>query len=100
MDVDRPVPVPPEDTDEVYRKQYKMRGAGEDGLNIVVTIPPLVVAKEARKRGLTPKQFIQQFRAVATFNGFEGVFYNFEPIPDKDEVALNGDTETNDTPEG
>ena len=70
-------------TEEVYRKPYKMRGLGEDGLNIVVTIPPLVINKEARSRGLTPKQFIDQFRAIATFNGFEGVRYHFEPIPDK-----------------
>ncbi len=63
-----------------YQKLYKMRRVGEDGLNIVVSIPPEVVEKEARKRGLTIQQFVEQFRVMAEFNSFEGVHYNFQPI--------------------
>lgn len=67
-------------TDDTYTRAYKMRSLGEDGLNTVVSIPRVVIAKEARKRGMSIKEFLANFRAVAHFNGFEGVLYRFEPI--------------------
>lgn len=63
-----------------YQKIYKMRKVGEDGQNIVVSVPPEVIEREARKRGLTIDQFIERFRVVAEFNGFEGIHYNFQPL--------------------
>ncbi len=62
-----------------YRKIYKMRSLGQNGLNTVVSIPPEVIEREARKRGLTIKQFVEQYRVVAEYNGFEGIRYNFQP---------------------
>ena len=64
---------------DTYRKIYKMRITGQDGMNTVVSIPPEVIGKEARKRGLTIKEFVEQFRVVAEYNGFEGIHYNFQP---------------------
>ncbi len=66
-----------------YQKTYKMRRVGEDGLNVVVSIPPEVVEKEARKQGLTIRQFVEQFRVVAEFNSFEGIHYQFVPVEEK-----------------
>lgn len=65
----------PEDT---FQKIYKMRMVGEDGQNIVVSIPPEVLEREARKRGLAIKEFVEQFRVIAQFNSFEGVHYTFK----------------------
>ena len=61
-----------------YQKPYKMRMAGR-GSAVEVTIPLLVIEREARKYGLTVTEFIDQFRAVAHFDSFEGVYYTFTP---------------------
>ncbi len=63
-----------------YKKRYKMRALGEDGLNIVVSIPKIVIEREVGRRELTVGKFLEKFRAVAQFNSFDGVFYTFEEI--------------------
>ncbi|GAH49838.1 unnamed protein product [marine sediment metagenome] len=64
-----------------YRSRpYKMRALGTDGLNIVVSIPKVVIEREARQRGLTIEQFLQQCRAIAYYNSLDGVLYRFEGI--------------------
>lgn len=63
--------------DNVYQKTYKMRQQGREKQNIVVSIPPEIVEKEARIRNLKVDDFIQQYRVVANYNGFEGVLYKF-----------------------
>ena len=63
-----------------YKKRYRMRALGEGGLNIVVSIPRVVIEREAEKRGLTVGGFLDQFKAVAQYNSFEGVLYTFEKI--------------------
>ncbi len=55
-----------------------MRSVGEEGLNIIVSIPRQVIEREARKHKLTVKEFLSRFRAVAIYNGFEGIHYTFE----------------------
>jgi len=59
-------------------KRYKMRALGENGLNIVVSIPRVVIERQAEKHGLTVEEFRNQFKAVANFGNFEGVAYTFE----------------------
>lgn len=68
-----------------YEKSYKMRMVGEDGLNIVVSIPRTVIVKEARSQGLTLEEFLKQYRAIAQYNSFEGIHYVFKPIEQKAE---------------
>lgn len=63
-----------------YRRTYKMRTLGEDGLNIVVSIPRLVIEREARRHDLSVDEFIKQYRAVALYDGFDGIHYSFEPV--------------------
>lgn len=63
---------------DAYRKRYKMRALGPDGLNTVVSIPRVVIEREAEKHRLTVEEFRQQFRAVAQFDNFDGVHYTFE----------------------
>ncbi|MBA7582656.1 hypothetical protein ES708_24592 [subsurface metagenome] len=63
-----------------YKKRYRMRALGEGGLNIVVSIPRVVIEREAERRGLTIGEFLDQFKAVAQYNNFEGVLYTFEEI--------------------
>lgn len=65
---------------DAYKRRYKMRALGEDGLNIVVSIPRVVIEREAEKRKLTVGQFLEQFKAVAQYNNFEGVAYYFEEV--------------------
>jgi hypothetical protein len=65
---------------EPYEKEYKMRATGEDGLNIVVSIPRMVIEKQAKANGMTIPEFLEKFKAVAQFNSFEGVHYYFKPV--------------------
>jgi len=69
-----------------YKAQYKMRTTGKNGMTTIITLPPMVVEREASKRGLTVAEFIEQFRVVAHFNNFEGVFYTFEEPKQKVEA--------------
>lgn len=69
---------------DTYKRRYKMRAQGEGGLNTVVSIPRAVIEREAEKRGLSVPEFIKRHRAVAHYNSFEGVFYSFEEIPEKE----------------
>jgi len=71
------------ETRDSYKRRYKMRAVGQDGLNIVVSIPRVVIAREAEKRGLTIGEFLDQFKAVAQFDNFDGVIYTFEEIIEK-----------------
>ena len=67
---------------DAYRKTYKLRLAqGSKTNTIEVTFPYPVIEKEARKHGLTVEQFIETYQAVAQYNGFDGVLYTFEEIP-------------------
>jgi hypothetical protein len=64
---------------DAYRRVYKLRlSAGKNKNCIEVTFPFDVVDKEARKRGLSVEQFLEQYQAVAQYNGFSGVLYQFE----------------------
>ena len=60
-----------------YQKLYKMRMAGR-GNAVEVTIPLLVIEREARKNGLTVTEFVKGFRAIAHFDSFEGIYYTFK----------------------
>lgn len=68
-------------TIDAYRKTYKMRAVGSGGQTIEVSMPPEVIKREATKRGLTIQEFIDQYRAIAHYNNFDGVLYQFEEIP-------------------
>jgi len=74
---------------DAYEKYYKIRTTGEDGLNIIVSMPRIVIEKEARQKGLTIKQFIGQYHAVAQYNSFEGVRYMFKEKNKKEESNEN-----------
>lgn len=76
-----------EDLNDSYRKTYKMRSVGEDGLNIIVSIPRQVIEREARKHNLTVDKFLTQFRATALYNGFEGIHYIFERTKQGDDTC-------------
>jgi hypothetical protein len=69
-----------------YKRRYKMRAVGQDGLNIVVSIPRVVIEREAERRGLTVGEFLEQFKAVAQYDNFEGIMYTFEEV--KEEKAV------------
>lgn len=75
---------------DAYRKRYKMRALGPDGLNTVVSIPRIVIERESARHGLTVKEFREQFSAVAQFNSFDGVKYTFEEIKEVSEAAIPG----------
>lgn len=64
--------------EDTFEKRYKMRALGNDGLNTVVSIPRVVLEREAKKRGVTVEEFIAEYIIVAHFDGIEGVHYTFE----------------------
>lgn len=76
-----------------YKKRYKMRAIGQDGLNIVVSIPRVVIEREAERHELTIEGFLKQFKAIAHFDSFDGVRYTFEKIEEEAETALSSQKE-------
>ena len=70
-----------------YKKRYRMRALGEGGLNIVVSIPRMVIEREAGKRWLTIGEFLERFRAIAQFDNFDGIVYTFEETKEKEVPA-------------
>ena len=76
-----------------YKKKYRMRALGPDGLNTAVSIPRVVIEREAERHGLTIREFREQFRAVARFDSFDGIRYTFEPIEREELTALSSQKE-------
>ncbi len=74
---------------DYYKRRYKLRAVGQEGLNIVVSIPRVVIEREAEMRGLTVGKFLEQFNAVAQYDNFEGVRYTFEEIKKEEETVLS-----------
>ena len=70
-----------------YKRRYKMRAVGQEGLNIVVSIPRVVIEREAERRGLTVGEFLEQFKAVAQYDNFEGVRYTFEEVTEEKRLS-------------
>lgn len=64
---------------EVYQKTYTIRREGSKGLSYRVTIPKAFVEKEARKRGLTVDEFLDQYQAIARYNSFRGLHIDITP---------------------
>lgn len=68
-----------------YRKEYKMRLVGRQGVE--TTIPKLVIEKAAREHKLSIEEFVKNFKVVHLFNhfsSFDGA-YRFEPIKEPEE---------------
>lgn len=63
-----------------YKKEYKVRTIGKKGTAYEVSFPQDVIERKARELGLSIPKFLEQYRAVAYYNAFDGVFYRFEPI--------------------
>jgi len=63
-----------------YKKRYRMNTVGKDGATTTVAIPPEVIEMKAGQAGLTVEEYTKQFRAIAHYNNFDGVYYSFEPI--------------------
>lgn len=63
-----------------YKKEYKVRTIGKKGTAYEVSFPQEVIQRKARELGLTIEDFLEQYRAIAYYNAFDGVFYRFEPI--------------------
>jgi len=66
-----------------YRRTYRLRTAVPGRKSIEVTFPYEVVEKEARSRGLTIDEFLNQFQVAAEYDNFEGVIYRFQELPKK-----------------
>ena len=64
----------------MFKKKYKMRSLGEDGLNTVVSIPRIVLQREADKQGISLDDFLKNYRAVAQFDNIDGIHYTFEKV--------------------
>lgn len=72
---------------DAYKRRYKMRALGENGLNIVVSIPRVVIEREAERQELTIEEFLEQFKAVAQYDNFDGVMYTFEKVTEQKRLS-------------
>lgn len=65
------------------RQECRIRFNVRGRKSLIVRFPYEVVEREARKRSITVAEFLEQFRAVAQYDSFDGVHYIFELIPQK-----------------
>ena len=62
------------DEKEVYIKRYKLRPTSKNGKgSIETTIPPDVLEKEARKRGVSVPELCDCMEAEWRYNSFRGI---------------------------
>ena len=64
------------------RKAYRIRVNAKGRKSLIVAFPFEVVEREARKRELSVEDFLAKYHAIAQYDGFDGVHYIFEEIPD------------------
>lgn len=74
---DKTINIP--NTDDTYRRTYRMQATGAGGKTIRTSVPCEVVEKEARRHGMTIHEFINKFRVEWLYNGFEGAWAKFVP---------------------
>ena len=72
-----------EKLEDTYIKTFRMQATGADGETIRVSVPRDVVRKEARKFGLSIKQFLKKYRIEWRYNSFAGAYALFVPIKKK-----------------
>jgi len=68
------------DIRRVYRKRYTLRRSGSGGIS--TTVPKMAMEREARVRGLTVEEFIEQYDIEWLFNHFSG--YYIQIVPKRD----------------
>jgi len=64
---------------DTYTKTYRMQATGAGGKTIRTSVPSEIVEKEARRLGMTVKEFVNHFRVMWLYNGFEGAWAKFVP---------------------
>lgn len=50
-------------------KQYRINRTGQNRATFIIAVPPAVIWREARIRGLTEDEFIRDYCVVAHFDG-------------------------------
>jgi len=74
---------------DAYTRTYKLRTTGQRDRTFEVSVPRDVILRQAKRAELTPGEFLEQYRAVAHFDDFEGVYYRFEKyMGDSDESKV------------
>ena len=69
---------------ETYTKSYRMQATGASGKTIRTSVPSVVVEKEAKRLGLSVKEFVKHYRVMWLYNGFEGAWAKFVPKEKKE----------------
>ena len=69
-----------ESTDDALRQHYRITINVKGKKSLRVGIPYEVVEREARRKGLTVEEFLETHQAVANYDSFDGVLYQFEPV--------------------
>lgn len=67
------------DYNKALRKYYTIRKPVADGKAAQVTIPWFIIEREARLKGITAEEFIEQYGIECIFDDFPGVHYEFVP---------------------
>ena len=64
---------------DTYTKTYRMQATGAAGKTIRTSVPSEIVEKEARRLGMSVKEFVTHYRVMWLYNGFEGAWAKFVP---------------------
>lgn len=62
-----------------FVKRYVLRVPYKGAKIAQVSVPWLVIEREAAQRDMTPEEFIDRFEVECHFDNFDGVHYRFVP---------------------
>jgi len=60
-----------------YRKRYTLRRPFPNSKGFEVSVPSIVVEREAARYNLSVEDFLKEFECECLFDGIEGVLYRF-----------------------
>ena len=63
--------------EDAYKRYYKIRATGREGLSFETTIPREVIVKEAEKQDMSLDDFVDNFVALWRYNDFRGMHFEF-----------------------
>jgi len=69
-------------SEALYKKNYRLRVTGYKEGTVEVSVPKDMVMRLARRVGLTIREYIKQYRAVAIYDEVDSLYYRFEKIED------------------
>lgn len=76
---------------DTLEKKYSLTATGDKKTAVKMGIPPPIIKREAKRRGMTREEAIKKLQAVVRYNSFPGFHVSFELKPKYKEDLSSGE---------